>query len=163
MVPRLIYGMITGFREVIISTVDELISPIDRRWDVQLIKSLFWPADQNRILQIPIHAGREDLVSWHHNRNGLFTVKSAYHCQWAHKFGARNYPGMPGPSGSGSVWRRLWKLSIPSKIKIFAWRVLHGCIPCHVILANKHITNIVNCPVCRVEAEDIRHILFSCG
>jgi hypothetical protein len=28
---------------------------------------------------------------------------------------------------------------------------------------NKHITNIVNCPLCQTEAEDIRHILFSCS
>ena len=51
----------------------------------------------------------------------------------------------------------------PSKVKIFVWRALHGCIPCFAILANKHITNIVNCPVCKTEAEDIRHILFSCS
>jgi len=51
----------------------------------------------------------------------------------------------------------------PSKVKIFVWRALHGCIPCFAILANKHITNIVNCPVCKMEAEDIRHILFSCS
>ena len=146
-----------------ISTVDELINPIDGRWDEALIRSLFWSVDVHRILQIPIYSGREDLIAWHPNRNGLFTVKSAYHCQWAHKFASRNYTSVAGGSGLQPVWKKLWKLSMSSKVKIFVWRALHGCIPCFAILVNKHITNIVNCPVCKTEAEDIRHILFSCS
>jgi hypothetical protein len=54
-------------------------------------------------------------------------------------------------------------LSNLGKVKIFAWGALHGCIPCHVTLVNKYITNVVNCPVCQTEAEGIRHILFSCS
>ena len=42
-------------------------------------------------------------------------------------------------------------------MKIFAWRAFHGCIPCHVILTNKHITR------CQTEAKDIKHALFSCN
>jgi endogenous inhibitor of DNA gyrase (YacG/DUF329 family) len=65
--------------------------------------------------------------------------------------------------GTNSVWKKLLELSIPSKVKFFAWRALRGCIPCHVILANKHITNAVNCPMCQTEVEDIKHTLFSCN
>jgi hypothetical protein len=72
----------------LVTTVDELINPIDGQWDVQLINDIFWPIDAHRILQIPIANGREDLVAWHHNRNGIFSVRSAYHCQWKHKFGS---------------------------------------------------------------------------
>lgn len=138
--------------------MDELISSVDGRWDEALIRALFWSTDVNRILQIPIYNGQEDLVAWHPNRNGMFTAKSAYHCQWEHKFGLRNYTAAASGTGSEVVWKKLWKLSIPGKVKIFAWRALHGCIPCHVILANKHITNVVNCPVCKTEAEDIKHV-----
>ena len=73
-----------------VSTVDELISPIDGRWDIQLIRSLFWPVDVHRILQILIRNGHDDVVACHHNRNELFSVKSAYHCQWNQKYGDRN-------------------------------------------------------------------------
>ena len=57
--------------------------------------------------------------------------------------------------------KKLWKLSIPGKVKIFAWRALHGCVPCHMILVNKHIMNAVNCPVCQTKAKAIKHILFN--
>ena len=48
---------------ILVSMVDELISPIDRRWDIQLIRSLFWSFDVHRILQILIYNGREDVVA----------------------------------------------------------------------------------------------------
>jgi hypothetical protein len=71
----------------IITTVDELINPIDSTWDVELVKSIFWNVDVNRILQIPITLGREYFVAWHYNRNGIFLVKFTYHGEWKIKFG----------------------------------------------------------------------------
>jgi hypothetical protein len=133
---------------ILISIVDELINPLDGRWDEELIRSLFWPVDFYRILQIPIYNGRKDLIAWHPNWNGLLTVKSTYHCQWAHKLGSQSYSLAAGGLGSELIWKKLCKLSILGKVKIFAWRALHGCIPCHVTLANKYITNVMNCPVC---------------
>lgn len=70
-----------------------VINPVDGRWDEALIRSLFWSVDANRILQIPIAPQREDLIAWHLNRNGLFSVKSAYHCQWSQQPGATAPPG----------------------------------------------------------------------
>lgn len=55
----------------LVITVNDLINPVTGEWDVELITSLFWPVDAHRILQIPLTHGREDLVAWHHNLNGL--------------------------------------------------------------------------------------------
>jgi len=145
-----------------VRTVDELINPVIGSWDIDLIRSLFWPVDVQRILQIPIHIGRDDVVAWNHSRNGLFSVKSAYHCQWVHKFG-RNMAA-PNASGAGDnlVWKKLWELKTPAKIKIFGWIILHGVIPCRTILANRHITNVGSCPVCSSGCEDIKHMIFLC-
>jgi len=71
----------------IITTVDELIHPVDLTRDVELVKSIFWAVDANRISITP---GREDFVARHYNRNGLFLVRSAYHCQWEENFGQRS-------------------------------------------------------------------------
>jgi hypothetical protein len=54
----------------------------------------------------------------------------------------------------------LWNLNVPAKIKIFGWRVLHGLLPCRVILANRHIENSGSCPGCNEGCEDIKHLLF---
>ena len=68
-----------------------------------------------------------------------------------------------GGVSSTEVWKRLWKLDVPGKIKIFGWRVLHGLIPCWWILANRHIDNSSSCPSCHEGCEDIKHVLFTCS
>ena len=67
--------------------MEELINPVTGYWDEDLIIDLFWPIDVHQILQIPLSVGREDLVAWHYNLNGFFSVRSAYHIQWSRKFG----------------------------------------------------------------------------
>ena len=56
----------------LVTTVDELINPINSTWDEELLKTIFWPTDVYRIMQIPIRSGREDLVAWQYNRSGIF-------------------------------------------------------------------------------------------
>ena len=102
------------------------------------------------------------MVAWHYNKNGLFSVRSAYHVQWSHKFGNNHRASFPSGTGNNQVWKALWNLDVPAKIKIFGWRVLHGIVPCRAILANRHIGNSGSCPVCEVGCEDIKHVLFMC-
>ena len=113
------------------------------------MQSIFLGVDASRILQIPITSGREDCVAWHYNRSGMFSVKSAYHGQWKRTFGARLNMAQGGSGSNVQVWKNLWKLQVPGKLKIFGWRALQGLIPCRAILANKHIINEGGCPVCR--------------
>ena len=68
-----------------------------------------------------------------------------------------------GGSKGSSVWKKLWRLNVPAKIKIFGWHVLHGLIPFLGILANRHVGNTSQCPICSTECEDILDTLFSCA
>jgi hypothetical protein len=108
-------------------------------------------------LQIPISPGREDFVAWHHNKNELFSVRSAYHCQWESKYGTRGNAQQAGRATSSQAWKTLWKLQVPRKIKISGWRALKGLIPCRVVLANRHVGGTGGCPICNRGAEDIKH------
>ena len=69
---------------------------------------------------------------------------------------------LPGTSVTNPVWKSLWKLKVPSKVKIFVWRSLHGILPIKCVLANRHIGTTSECPICRSGPEDIRHLLFQC-
>jgi len=89
----------------IVTRVNELINLVDSTWDTNLIRSIFGGIDVTRILQIPITPGREDCVAWHYNRNGFFSVRSAYHGQWKKKYGARIF----GVLGSGTSNQQVWK------------------------------------------------------
>jgi hypothetical protein len=101
----------------ILTRVEELINPVDGTWDEELINDIFWPIDVHRILQIHLTPDREDFVAWHHNNSGMFSVKSAYYCQWNYKFGRNHRNENIAEGANNSVWEKLWSLEIPSKIK----------------------------------------------
>ena len=90
-------------------------------------------------------------------------MRSGYHSEWSHQFGpSAGQLSLPGGSVTNPVWKIVWKLKIPSKVKIFIWRSLHGIIPLKSILVNRHIGTSGQCPICDQSAEDIRHLLFQC-
>lgn len=156
--------VITPRGQALLTRVNELIDPNSGTWDEALIRMIFSPVDARRILQIPLnHHAFEDFIAWHPDRRGLFSVRSAYHVQWMHTFGARaNNVSRPGGSAIPAVWSALWKLTIPRKTLIFCWRLLHGILPLKGILANRHIGAVGACPICHQNSEDIRHLFFQC-
>jgi hypothetical protein len=68
-----------------------------------------------------------------------------------------------GSSALNPVRKELWQMKIPSKIKIFLWRALHGIVPLKYILANRHIGTSGQCPVCLSAPENVMHLLFQCN
>ena len=60
------------------------------------------------------------------------------------------------------VWRKLWHLHIPSKIKIFAWRACVDVLPIMVNLQNRGIGDCDLCPCCGVESETLFHSIINC-
>ena len=49
---------------------------------------------------------------------------------------------MDGKQGSIStypIWKLVWSLAIPGKVKHFVWKCLKGVLPCLGILAGSHI------------------------
>jgi hypothetical protein len=140
----------------LVTAINELINPIDGSWDEDLLRTLFSLTDIQNILQIPLSPGREDLVAWHYNWLGMFSVRSAYHCQWTSQFED------DASAGNENVWERLWKLSIQGKIKIYGWRVLNGFVPCRGILLTRHIGDNADCPMCPSRPEGLKHMMFMC-
>lgn len=62
----------------IVSKVHELINPVTESWDEELVKELFTHDDARVILAIPLKSDMEDSISWHFDKKGSFSVKSAY-------------------------------------------------------------------------------------
>uniref|UniRef100_A0A8R7PLG1 Reverse transcriptase zinc-binding domain-containing protein n=1 Tax=Triticum urartu TaxID=4572 RepID=A0A8R7PLG1_TRIUA len=67
-----------------------------------------------------------------------------------------------GASRPNPIWDILWKLKVPSKIKIFIWKALHGTVSGKAVLAARYIPVSLQCPVCSTGLEDICHLLFTC-
>lgn len=59
--------------------VCELIDQVSVAWDTKKVKAAFLPMDVEAILNIPICTRRQDdFWAWHYDKNGLFSVRSAY-------------------------------------------------------------------------------------
>jgi ribonuclease HI len=69
---------------------------------------------------------------------------------------------LPGTSATNPVWKIVWKLKIPAKVKKKYWRALHGILPLKSIMVNQHVGTSGECPICRNGPEDVMHLLFSC-
>ena len=104
----------------------QVLNLIDWRihwWDHELIESNFHWTNAEAILRNPlskIHV--YDSVLWLHNKNRVYLVKSGYHIA---RLISREENGMGKslePMARGQVWRKLWKLHVQNKIKVFGLR-----------------------------------------
>ena len=67
----------------------------------------------------------------------MYSVKSSYYIA---RGLSRERDGMEESSGvrnKGLIWPRLWKLKLPSKIKVFVWRACQEILPMKGNLARR--------------------------
>ena len=112
--------------------VSSLIDENIRWWRSDRVKALFYPDEAETILNIPLSYNlSDDSIIWVVKKKGVFTVKSAY------------YVALPlvKESGLGEcstrdyralLWRKMWHLKLPIKMRIFAWRACVNGLPTHL-------------------------------
>lgn len=87
----------------------------------------------NVILSIPLRRNQDDMLAWHFDPKGKFSVKSV--C----KVSVDNARTSHGPTSGVTIhcptmgvnfpWKKIWALNIPNKVKHFAWRLAHNSLP----------------------------------
>ena len=103
--------------------VASLIVQERAEWDVALIRRTFLPHKAKAILSIPISPmNLSDSQVWAKSLNGIFTVKSAHRI--AAKYlvdlkGREESPGCRDNSKMTAIWKVVWNLKCPNKIKHF--------------------------------------------
>ncbi|KAK6121173.1 hypothetical protein DH2020_045094 [Rehmannia glutinosa] len=144
--------------------VSELINGSSNCWNSELIRTLFPNQVAASILSIPLNVTpRNDSWYWIHNKNGKFSVKSAYQT-------IMHTPNLsddfvdPGGTSSGSrpIWKKLWKLKIPAQIIHFTWRILKNSLPTPENLIRRHLPCEPLCPLCKSPDTSAAHLFFLC-
>jgi len=74
-----------------------------------MVHECFWKEDADLILSLPVHEGMEDLIAWHYNSNGLFSVKSAYKVEIADRRRGTRDRGQSSSSADGAAENSTWK------------------------------------------------------
>lgn len=113
--------------------VSSLLDIERRGWDVERVRNTFISHEAEVILSIPISVGLlADSLLWAGTPNGKFTVKSAYKvAQKVLKENLRRVEegGNSDNSRMKAIWKTVWRLNCPNKIKHLLWRACKNILP----------------------------------
>lgn len=98
---------------------------------------------------------------WKFSADNNFNVKSGYELALQWKISKTSY----GDESSRSqictkAWGIVWKLKIPDRIKIFAWRLYHDALPIFSNLRRRGCKTEMKCYQCGFKEESTKHILL---
>uniref|UniRef100_A0A803Q8E0 Reverse transcriptase domain-containing protein n=1 Tax=Cannabis sativa TaxID=3483 RepID=A0A803Q8E0_CANSA len=139
-------------------TVSHFITD-QREWNISLLNQYFQSIDVDKIVTIPLSFfPSNDRLIWHHTTSGCYTVNSGFHL--AENL-AENQQTQASSSHS-TWWKTFWNLDLPSKVKIFAWRVMQNALPVATGLVRRKVIDSATCSLCNNAWESIGHALFNC-
>lgn len=133
-----------------------LFYPDSISWNLVRVRELFSKDDALAILatNVPQHQVVDRIV-WSKSTDGIYSVKTGYRV-WQNLYaGNSRCAQLEG-------WSRIWRLSIPHKVKIFIWRFCRDNVPVRIRLKNKGVSLPIMCPMCNVDVEHMLHLFFDC-
>jgi hypothetical protein len=147
-------------------TVAAFIDSTTATWNRQRLDEWFLPMDVEAIQAIPISTTRfDDFWAWHHERTGVFSVRSAYRMVVNSK--RRREEWLDGTTTSSDHkqeeknWSALWKVQVPSKLRVFLWRLAKQSIPTGDVRHHRNMAPDCSCSLCGAE-DSWRHSLLEC-
>nr|XP_051207334.1 uncharacterized protein LOC127323201 [Lolium perenne] len=140
-----------------ISKVEEVLLDGGQGWNESKLGEVFFDVDVDDILKIPVgRAGTGDYLAWNYTKNGVFSVRSAYHLKM-HLNSARSGSASSSTSlDDHRGWLALWAANVPGKAKIHVWRLIHNWLAVGEELHRRRIKGGVRCIVCDHE-ETLMH------
>ena len=139
-----------------------LLDTTTRSWDVEKVRHSFLPHKAEVILGISIspHLLNNSLI-WAWTKNCRFLVKSAYKVaqKWLKKRGTKvDARGTSDKSRMQSLWKMIWNLKCPNKIKQFMWRSCRNMLLTKQRLKSRGISIEDCCDQCG-STESLGHVL----
>jgi hypothetical protein len=129
--------------------VTDLLNPEGTGWDEARLNQVFFEFDVADIKNIMIGGPmKQDVPAWNFTKNGLFSVKSAYHLQMQLM---REKQGRIESSSTVEAhrgWLKLWGANIPGKVKVHVWRLMKNGLALGAKLQRRRIKGGVFCVAC---------------
>lgn len=138
--------------------VSDFITPT-MGWNINRLQEVVCQEDVQCIMTIPISALQDsDKWIWHYCSNGLYYIKSGY------KLALYLYENQDSANTNEHQkwWTTLWKTKVPQKVRMFIWKVYHGCLPTTYCLWKRNVVVSPICIVWRSKLERIDHALWGC-
>ncbi|XP_073363453.1 uncharacterized protein [Aegilops tauschii subsp. strangulata] len=145
--------------------VSDLIEPTLACWREEVVRQVFVSANAEAILKIPLCTRHvDDFWAWSGDPKGRFSVKSAYKLIHKMKMGREDWldEAEEMSSGESKGWSSIWGLQVPSKLKIFTWRLARHSLPTSDVLHRRNMLPSHVCALCGA-ADNWRHSLIDCN
>jgi hypothetical protein len=120
--------------------VSHLIDQVPNSWDETKIRRCFHPCDVDEILKIRLSARiNTDWAAWNFEKSGIFSVRSAYRLAMREKYEMVTAGSSKSVEGERCIWKQVWKADVPSKVRVFAWKVIRNGLPTRVNKKCRHL------------------------
>ncbi|XP_042942894.1 uncharacterized protein LOC122277073 [Carya illinoinensis] len=116
-------------------------------WRMDTVRALFNPmvADEILKIRVPFEPYKDKWI-WIEEANGCFKVKSAYRLFQA--INSREVVETSNRVQENYMWKSLWKMHVPQKIKNFAWRACKNILPTLTNLRHRNMIVEEGCSFC---------------
>ncbi|XP_026436221.1 uncharacterized protein LOC113334099 [Papaver somniferum] len=121
------------------------------------ISELFIADDASKIIDMNIPLIGFDVLIWLPDRKGQFSVKSVYNVLTDRT----NLP-VSNQHVPNQVWRSLWKVALPHKVKLFVWKCMKDIIPTKDKLSRYKPEIEVHCSLYNCPVETSEHLFLDC-
>ena len=140
--------------------VSELLDFENGGWNVAVVNATFAGGERQWVLDIPLPLSwRGDSRYWWPTLNGTYTVRSGY---WLGRLGKQRTWELFYGEQERDLWRLVWSIDGPPKLKHFIWRACKGSLGVSSVLHRRHIRESCRCTIYGDEEETIMHSLFDC-
>ena len=121
----------------------------------------FFPKRKQQLLKkIPLcRRVAEDVLTWPHTQDGQYTCKSGY--RFLKEEAELGYMQEASVSNS-TLWKGIWFLQIPNKVKNLLWRACQNAMPIKATLVWRTIIDDPFCDRCHETHETPLHALWLC-
>ena len=142
------------------ATVDILIDDETRNWNNDMLDGLFVPSEADVMRNIPLaRVVSKDTLYWPLTHDGRYTCKSEYRFLKEESEPANLCNFLPQET---QLWKGLWSMKIPNKVKNLVWRACRNSLPTKENLVRRTIITSSTCDRCFKASESPLHAIWSC-
>jgi ribonuclease HI len=136
--------------------------PGTKEWNEPLIRLVTKEDDALEILKTRIPANETtDYPTWHFEKTGLFSVRSAYKLAWTMN-NVVSSSSSTSMDGERKLWQNIRKADVQPKVKVFACKLAQNRLPTWENKRKRQIEARGTCPICGQVEESGFHATVEC-
>nr|POF23015.1 hypothetical protein CFP56_15690 [Quercus suber] len=137
--------------------VGDFIDHETRVWREDLIDRVFFDFEASIIKKIPLcRSIQDDILIWPFNPDGVYSVKLGY--RFLQDSSLARQPSSSNSNPLKQLWKHLWSLDVPNKVKHLIWRACKDALPTKKNLVRR---KVVSDSLCLKEPELLMVVLWN--